>query len=239
MPFSNITSSSTRYHRMIQHEHQPARRTRTSTMRNCNSCWMAAGGGWAIHGLCVWWCCGGVVVFRGVVKRSTKSAWYPAGRAQPRPTRRPSRGRRRQGLARSGIPSTRTLYERHGCCSYCCTRGTVAAALLYLCIIILEYHPEMLYVPVCRTTTTAVHSTVVFCRFRISRPAVPGTRHDTTRVSTSTPNENVDHEGLQLVLDGCWRRLGNTWVVRVVVLWCCGIPRCFEVQKKLTFFNFL
>ena len=25
---------------------------------------------------------------------------------------------------------------------------------------------------------------------------------------------------------------GNTWVVRVVVLWwCCGIPRCFEVQK--------
>ena len=191
---------------MIQHEYQPARRTRTSTMRNCNSCWMAAGGGWAIHGLCVWWCCGGVVVFRGVVKRSTKSAWYPAGRAQPRPTRRPSRGRRRQGLARSGIPSTRTLYERHGCCSYCCTY---------------------------------VYSTVVFCRFRISRPAVPGTRHDTTRVSTSTPNENVDHEELQLVLDGCWRRLGNTWVVRVVVLWCCGIPRCFEVQKKLTFFNFL
>ena len=47
-----------------------------------------------------------------------------------------------------------TLYERHGCCSYCCTRGTVAAALLYLCIIILVYHPEMLYVPVCRTTTT-------------------------------------------------------------------------------------
>ena len=88
------------------------------------------------------------------------------------------------------------------------------------------------YVPVCRTTTTAVHSTVVFRRFRISRPAVPGTRHDTTRVSTSTPNENVDHEELQLVLDGCWRRLGNTWVVRVVVLWwCCGIPRCFEVQK--------
>ena len=94
------------------------------------------------------------------------------------------------------------------------------------------YHPETLYVPVCRTTTTAVHSTVVFCRFRISRPAVPGTRHDATRVSTSTPNENVDHEELQLVLDGCWRRLGNTWVVRVVVLWwCCGIPRCFEVQK--------
>ena len=97
---------------------------------------------------------------------------------------------------------------------------------------ILVYHLEMLYVPVCRTTTTAVHSIVVFCRFRISRPAVPGTRHDTTRVSTSTPNENVDHEELQLVLDGCWRRLGNTWVVRVVVLWwCCGIPRCFEVQK--------
>ena len=138
------------------------------------------------------------------MKRSTKSAWYPAGRAQPRPTRRPSRGRRRQGLARSGIPSTRTLYERHGCCSYCCTRGTVAAALLYLCIIILVYHPEMLYVPVCRTTTSAVHSTVVVCLFRVSRPAVPGTRHDTTRVSTSTPNENVDHEELQLVLGGCW-----------------------------------
>ena len=90
----------------------------------------------------------------------------------------------------------------------------------------------MLYVPVCRTTTTAVHSTVVFCSFRTSRPAVRGTRHDTTRVSTSTPSENVDHEELQLVLDGCWRRLANTWVVRVVVLWwCCGIPRCFEVQK--------
>ena len=28
-----------------------------------------------------------------------------------------------------------TLYERHGCCSYCCTRGTVAAALLYLCTV--------------------------------------------------------------------------------------------------------
>ena len=28
---------------MIQHEYQPARRTRTSTMRNCNSCWVAAG----------------------------------------------------------------------------------------------------------------------------------------------------------------------------------------------------
>ena len=101
--------------------------------------------------------------------------------------------------------------------------------MLYVCIIILAYHPEMLYVPVCRTTTTAVHSTVVFCSFRISRPAVPGTRHDTTRVSTSTPNENADHEELQLALDGCWRRLGNTWVVRVVVLWwCSGIPRCYE-----------
>ena len=53
---------------MIQHEYQPARRTRTSTMRDCNSCWMAAGGGWAIHGLCVWWCCGGVVVGRGVLR---------------------------------------------------------------------------------------------------------------------------------------------------------------------------
>jgi len=59
---------------MIQHEYQPARRTRTSTMRNCNSCWMAAGGGWAIHGLCVWWCCGGVVVFRGVL-RFKKGFW--------------------------------------------------------------------------------------------------------------------------------------------------------------------
>ena len=138
------------------------------------------------------------MVFRGVVKRSTKSAWYPAGRAQPRPTRRPSRGRRRQGLARSGIPSTRTLYERHGRCSYCCTRGTVAAALLYIHII-LVYHPEMVYVPVCRTTITAV------CRFRVSCPALPGTRHDTTRVSTSAPNENVDHEELQLALGGCWQ----------------------------------
>ena len=54
----------------------------------------------------------------------------------------------------------------------------------------------MRYVPVCRAITTAVHSTVVFCRLRTSRPEVPGTRHDTTRVSSSTPNENVD-----LVLD--------------------------------------
>ena len=99
------------------------------------------------------------------------------------------------------------------------TRGTVAVATAVREVLMLLH------------CCTYVYSTVVFCRFRISRLAVPGTRHDTTRVSTSTPNENVDHEELQLVLDGCWRRLGNTWVVRVVVLWCCGIPRCFEVQK--------
>ena len=37
---------------MIQHEYQPARRTRTSTMTNCNSCWVAAGRVGYYLGLC-------------------------------------------------------------------------------------------------------------------------------------------------------------------------------------------
>ena len=98
------------------------------------------------------------------------------------------------------------LYERYGCCCiavHTYTRISSGNAL----------------VPVCRTTTTAVHSTVVVCRFRVSRPAVPGTRHDTTLVSTSTPNENVDHRNC----NSCWMAAGGGWAIHgLCVWWCCG-----------------